>query len=38
MFTLVFAIGRMPGWMAHYPRQIYTDASERACVRLVKRP
>ena len=41
MFTVMFAIGRMPGWLAHWkemrdegqrihrPRQIYTGATER---------
>ncbi len=42
MFTVLFAIGRLPGWIAHYreqletnnkiwrPRQIYTGEQERA--------
>ncbi len=42
MFTVLFAIGRLPGWMAHFremnsekarigrPRQIYTGQTERA--------
>jgi citrate synthase len=41
MFTVIFAIGRLPGWIAHWiemhkqgfrisrPRQIYTGATER---------
>ncbi len=41
MFTVLFALGRLPGWIAHWvemsqsppkigrPRQIYTGASER---------
>ncbi|MEQ9459690.1 MAG: citrate synthase [Phycisphaeraceae bacterium] len=45
MFTVMFAIGRMPGWVAHWkevndrdskiyrPRQIYTGSAERQLVR-----
>jgi citrate synthase len=44
MFTVMFALGRLPGWIAHWkemrdqgsrinrPRQIYTGATERAYV------
>ncbi len=44
MFTVMFAIGRLPGWMAHWremrqnetrinrPRQIYTGATQRSFV------
>ena len=43
-FTVLFAIGRLPGWIAHYreqlamnskinrPRQIYTGATKREFV------
>ncbi len=46
MFTVMFALGRMPGWIAHWkeqwdnpskinrPRQIYTGATERQFVVL----
>lgn len=46
MFTVMFSIGRLPGWLAHWkelresdsriyrPRQIYTGATERAFVPL----
>lgn len=46
MFTVMFAIGRMPGWIAnwkeiaensariHRPRQIYTGAKQREYVRM----
>lgn len=49
MFTVMFAIGRMPGWIAnwkevaenstriHRPRQIYTGAAQRDYVRMRKR-
>jgi citrate synthase len=49
MFTVMFAIGRMPGWMSHWkelrdsggrihrPRQIYTGATERDYVAIDKR-
>ena len=49
MFTVLFAIGRMPGWLAHWqesleqdakisrPRQIYNGPSERPYVPLAKR-
>jgi len=49
MFTVMFAIGRMPGWIAnwkeiaetskriHRPRQIYTGAAERNYVDISKR-
>ena len=49
MFTVLFAIGRMPGWLAHWqesleqdakisrPRQIYTGPSERPYVPLAER-
>ena len=49
MFTVLFAIGRMPGWLAHWqesleqdakisrPRQIYTGPSERPYVPLANR-
>jgi citrate synthase len=44
MFTVMFALGRLPGWIAHWkemrdegarinrPRQIYTGATEREYV------
>jgi citrate synthase len=49
MFTVMFAMGRMPGWIAHWkeqrdgdkrisrPRQIYTGETERPFVPLDKR-
>jgi citrate synthase len=49
MFTVMFALGRLPGWIAHWkemrdqgarinrPRQIYTGAEERAYVPVEKR-
>ena len=49
MFTVLFAIGRLPGWIAQWkemrqggepigrPRQIYTGAKERSFVPLSKR-
>ena len=49
MFTVLFALGRMPGWVAQWkemmtagqpigrPRQIYTGANERNYVSLEKR-
>ena len=49
MFTVMFALGRLPGWIAHWkemrdqgarinrPRQIYTGATERAYVPVDKR-
>ena len=49
MFTVLFAIGRLPGWIAHWkemrdqdtridrPRQIYTGATERHFVPIDKR-
>ena len=49
MFTVMFALGRLPGWIAHLkemraegarinrPRQIYTGHTERAYVPLAKR-
>jgi len=49
MFTVLFAIGRLPGWIAHWsemhaqgfrisrPRQIYTGETERNVVPLAKR-
>lgn len=49
MFTVMFAIGRLPGWMAQWkemrqngepigrPRQIYTGANERPYVEVSKR-
>ena len=49
MFTVLFAIGRLPGWIAHWaemhaspfrisrPRQIYTGATERSFTPLSKR-
>lgn len=50
MFTVMFAIGRMPGWIAnwkeiaensrkiHRPRQIYTGQNERNYVPMEERP
>ena len=49
MFTVLFAIGRMPGWLAHWqesleqnskisrPRQIYNGPGERSYVALTDR-
>ncbi len=49
MFTVLFTIGRMPGWLAHWqelleqgqrisrPRQVYTGVGERAYVPITKR-
>ncbi|HNA32982.1 MAG TPA: citrate/2-methylcitrate synthase, partial [Flavobacteriales bacterium] len=49
MFTVMFALGRLPGWIAQWkemvdnkepigrPRQIYTGATERAYVPLKNR-
>ena len=49
MFTVMFTIGRMPGWLAHWselleqgqpiarPRQIYTGEPERDYVPIDKR-
>jgi len=49
MFTVMFAIGRLPGWIAQWkemrankepigrPRQIYTGATERAFVEIANR-
>ena len=49
MFTVIFAIGRLPGWIAHWtemheqgfrisrPRQVYTGATERTLVPLAQR-
>ncbi len=49
MFTVMFAIGRLPGWIAHWrevrvgaaridrPRQIYTGAGQRDFVPVEKR-
>ena len=49
MFTVLFTIGRMPGWLSHWqesleqdakisrPRQIYNGPSERAYVPLANR-
>ena len=49
MFTVIFAIGRMPGWIAHWyeeskatkisrPRQIYTGSVQRIYQPLAERP
>ena len=49
MFTVIFAIGRMPGWIAHWyeeskatkisrPRQVYTGSTQRSYRPLAKRP
>lgn len=50
MFTVIFALGRTPGWIAHWhemisssyrigrPRQLYTGPSKRHFVPLDKRP
>ena len=49
MFTVMFALGRLPGWIAHWkeqrqevgrigrPRQIYVGPKERSLVPLEKR-
>ena len=49
MFTVMFAIGRMPGWIAHWkevkdgdgriyrPRQVYTGSAERQYVPIASR-
>jgi len=49
MFTVMFALGRLPGWIAHWkemtesaakigrPRQIYTGAPPRSYVAIEKR-
>ena len=49
MFTVLFTIGRMPGWLAHWqelieqgqrisrPRQIYTGEGERSYTPITKR-
>ncbi|MEX1361883.1 MAG: citrate synthase [Nannocystaceae bacterium] len=49
MFTVLFAIGRLPGWIAHWaemhsspfrisrPRQVYTGATERKLVPISDR-
>jgi citrate synthase len=49
MFTVMFALGRLPGWIAHWlemrrqgvrinrPRQVYTGATERHLVPLAQR-
>ena len=49
MFTVMFSIGRLPGWIAQWkemrannepigrPRQIYTGSNERDYVSLEKR-
>ncbi|MCA9322089.1 MAG: citrate synthase [Planctomycetes bacterium] len=49
MFTVMFALGRLPGWMAHWkemhelpgrisrPRQIYTGPTQRAFVPIKQR-
>ncbi len=49
MFTVLFAIGRLPGWIAQYremrannepigrPRQIYVGKNEREFISLDKR-
>jgi len=49
MFTVMFAIGRLPGWIAQWkemrenkepigrPRQIYTGQKERAYIPITKR-
>ena len=50
MFTVLFALGRLPGWIAHWremhsepgkigrPRQVYTGYTEREYAALDKRP
>ena len=49
MFTVLFAIGRMPGWLSHWnesieqeqrisrPRQVYVGPAERSYVPIDKR-
>ena len=49
MFTVMFALGRLPGWIAHWkemiepaakigrPRQIYTGPTETSYVPLDQR-
>ena len=49
MFTVMFALGRLPGWIAHWmemhkqgfrisrPRQIYTGATERSITPIDRR-
>ena len=49
MFTVIFAIGRLPGWIAQWkemrennepigrPRQVYTGATERKYVPIENR-
>ena len=49
MFTVMFALGRLPGWIAHWremrinndpigrPRQIYTGENHRDFISLKKR-
>jgi citrate synthase len=49
MFTVLFAIGRMPGWLAHWdemldqdsriarPRQLYTGEAERDYIAMSDR-
>ncbi len=49
MMTVMFALGRLPGWIAHFremnaqklpigrPRQIYTGSTERAYVPIESR-
>jgi citrate synthase len=49
MFTVMFAIGRLPGWIAQWkemrengepigrPRQVYTGATERVYVNMENR-
>jgi citrate synthase len=49
MFTVMFALGRLPGWIAHWkeqrqeigrigrPRQIYVGPTERSLAPLEKR-
>ena len=49
MFTVMFALGRLPGWIAQWkemiqkgepisrPRQVYTGAIERDYVAMSKR-
>jgi Citrate synthase len=49
MFTVMFALGRVPGWIAHWremrinndpigrPRQIYTGSNQRDFVSINKR-
>ena len=50
MFTVMFALGRLPGWIAHWkemresgsrihrPRQVYTGSTSRPFVTLDQRP